>query len=186
MGIHYVGEMAMDSPKRILIDSISDGQIEWFKVNEAYDEVTIGYGEKGERYPVVQHLDKWKTLLEKQFPGNQEAIDKFFKILYDGQGIVGKLLILKELPFWLIQIIIKLGLHHLYSNAWRGVFSKTTKEVVEGLTKNKSLQTVFCYLWGDYGVIPKEGSFLVHAMGLRHYLKVCKIIPFQSILLSSK
>jgi hypothetical protein len=35
VGIHYIGEMEPCNPKRILLDHISDGQIEWSKMDKA-------------------------------------------------------------------------------------------------------------------------------------------------------
>ena len=44
MGIHYIGEMREHCPGRILLDSISDGQIEWAELPDNYDLITIGWG----------------------------------------------------------------------------------------------------------------------------------------------
>ena len=43
VGIHYIGEMREHCPGRILVDSISDGQIEWAELPDNYDLITIGY-----------------------------------------------------------------------------------------------------------------------------------------------
>ena len=53
--------------------------------------------------------------------------------------------LLKVVPLWLDQFLISSGLLHLLTNLWSGIFKKTTLEIVEGLTKNKDLQTVFFY-----------------------------------------
>ena len=50
MGIHYIGEMGETRPGRILVDSISDGQIEWAELPDNYDLITIGYGIRIEEF----------------------------------------------------------------------------------------------------------------------------------------
>ena len=42
-------------------------------------------------------------------------------------------------------------------------------EVAQSLTKNKDLQTIFCYCWGDYGTIPSMSHFSMHALLVNHY-----------------
>ena len=49
MGIHYIGEMREHCPGRILLDSISDGQIEWAELPDNYDLITIGWVGEGAR-----------------------------------------------------------------------------------------------------------------------------------------
>jgi len=34
-------------------------------------------------------------------------------------------------------------------------------ELVESLTSNKDLQTVFMYCWGDYGTPPSKSNFTI-------------------------
>ena len=45
------------------------------------------------------------------------------------------------------------------------------QSVVQRLTKNKDLQTVFCYAWGDFGTEPSKASFLMMADLNNHFLK---------------
>ena len=37
VGIHYIGEVGQGRLNRTLIEQISDGQIEWKKMEDAYD-----------------------------------------------------------------------------------------------------------------------------------------------------
>ncbi len=88
VGIHYVGEMTKTNPKRIFLDAISDGQIEWHKHDTAYDVVTFGTeAGKMDTYDVVEGLDNWQTLMTRQFPGEHVAINKYFDLLHRAKGI---------------------------------------------------------------------------------------------------
>ena len=42
VGIHYIGEMSKDRINRTLVDQITDGQLEWEKLDEEFDVVSIG------------------------------------------------------------------------------------------------------------------------------------------------
>ena len=41
-------------------------QIEWAKMEDEYDVVKIGYGDDCQTYPIVEDLERWKELMEKQ------------------------------------------------------------------------------------------------------------------------
>ena len=57
----------------------------------------------------------------------------------------------------------------MFSSLWSGPFRSSTKEVVESLTDNKDLQTIFCYCWGDYGTPPAKSHFLMQALLNKHF-----------------
>ena len=44
-------------------------------------QVSIGSPSKADHYPVVTGQDAWKEALLKQFPEEEKAIEKFFKLL---------------------------------------------------------------------------------------------------------
>ena len=50
--------------------------------------------------------------------------------------------LLKLIPLWLNNFLISTGLLHFISNLWSAPFTKTTLEIIQGLTDNKDLQTV--------------------------------------------
>jgi hypothetical protein len=82
-------------------------------------------------YPDNFHLptlfsgeDRWMELLKKQFPDEQVAIDKYFKLIHgtDGSGAGGFLI--KSWPLWFSWLYIKIGLPSL-SGFYSGKYSKT-------------------------------------------------------------
>ena len=46
----------------------------------------------------------------------------------------------------------------------------TTRQVLESLTQDQELIGVLTGQWGDYGLVPAESSFFIHAMVAGHYL----------------
>ncbi len=169
VGIHYVGEMCAGNPKRTFLDSISDGQIEWQKLDDSYDVVHIGHGDHMETYPVVENLDCWKAVMKKQFPDETAAIEAFFRLLHGASGIHTMTTAFKVAPRIVTDVLVWTGLMRFFCWAWSGPYAKTTKEVVQGLTENKSLQTLMCYCWVDHGTMPADSPFVVHALMHRHF-----------------
>jgi all-trans-retinol 13,14-reductase len=47
---------------------------------------------------------------------------------------------------------------------------KTTREVLESLTRDQELIGVLTGQWGDYGMVPAEATFMMHATVAKHYL----------------
>ena len=43
MGVHYVGEVG-SGLFRTLFEQLTDGQLEWAKLDDAYDVMSVGYG----------------------------------------------------------------------------------------------------------------------------------------------
>lgn len=75
----------------------------------------------------------------------------------------------KLMPEWLAKFMFTTGIAD-----WMTKFFKYSKrsvaEVLEELTDDKDLQTVLAYNFGDYGTLPGEGSFAMHAILANHYL----------------
>ncbi len=45
-GVHYVGEMDTSSIFRTMYDQLTDWQVEWAPMEDAYDVISIGLGEE--------------------------------------------------------------------------------------------------------------------------------------------
>ena len=76
---------------------------------------------------------------------------------------------LKMMPLWLSKLICHTPLSRWVNKLWHGGKEKSTLEIVQELTENKDLQTVFCYCWGDYGTVPAESHFGMQSVLLQHY-----------------
>ena len=45
VGIHYIGQLGHTNMNKTFVDQICDGQLEWNRLHEDYDVVSIGYGD---------------------------------------------------------------------------------------------------------------------------------------------
>ncbi len=162
VGIHYIGDIGPGFINRTLTDHITDGQLDWAKLEEAYDVVSIGYDKDNRQYPIIENEDNWIRLMKKQFPGEDAAIDRYFEMCREVKASFDDLNgLLKLLPLWVSWIVVRFRIINLISGLWSGLFRKSTMDVVKTLTDNKDLQTVMCYCWGDYGSTPKQSHFIM-------------------------
>jgi len=172
VGIHYIGEMGHQTLNKTLLDQIADGQIEWAPLEDNFDIVHIGYDDKTSRqYPVTTGLEPWRSLLKKQFPDEEKAINTYFDMLKTtskSSTIHGAL---KLMPLWLVKIVLTSGVLRLFTNLFKPEYTKCLLDVVTGITSNKDLQTVFMYCWGDYGCPPSKSNFTMQALLNRHFMR---------------
>ena len=115
-------------------------------------------------------FDNWRAQLKTQFPEEEHAaIEKYFKLIAEYSSNSKFQIMMKLFPLWIAKIICSTPLVGLFTKLWTGSKNKSTLEVAQSLTKNKDLQTIFCYCWGDYGTIPSMSHFSMHALLVNHY-----------------
>ena len=140
------------------MDHLTDGQLEWEPLESDFDIVTTDY--KNE-FLIKTGKEAWRKSLLKQFPDEQNAIDKYFEIVQETKKFDDINGILKILPLWMSWIIAKSGILNMFCSLWSGLFKKKTLEAIQEITKNKDLQTIFTYSWGDYGAPPHTGNMIM-------------------------
>jgi len=170
VGIHYIGEMNKPSINKTLCDQITEGQLEWAPLDSDYDVVSIGYSDENRRYAVKSGLDSWKEYLKCKFPEEHTAIEEYFRLI-DGCSKSSMVHgILKVLPLWFVRSLLWIGCYKLIS-FWNQTYAESTRSVVDRLTANKELRTIFTYCWGDYGTPPSRSNFSMQALLNRHFAK---------------
>ncbi|XP_035772008.1 all-trans-retinol 13,14-reductase-like [Neolamprologus brichardi] len=100
-----------------------------------------------------------------------EAIDSTSINAPFGTGELGSqraplIAMLKIVPYWLVNFLIRTGLLHWISSVFR-LATTSHSELISHLTQSKDLQALSAYLF--YGVPPKDSSFLINALLLHHY-----------------
>ncbi|NXA14659.1 RETST reductase, partial [Sapayoa aenigma] len=169
-GIHYVGEMQESSLMRFLVDQLTDGQLEWAQLPTIYDTVVLG-DPQGNCKTCYLHSGnrEYFQRLKEQFPGEEEAIDEFRRLVKSTSRGVVLLSLLKMLPRFLAGLLCRSGLlPRLFS--FSRLASRSVKDVVDGLTPNPELRAVLSYLFPTYGVIPSKASFSMHSILVNHFL----------------
>uniref|UniRef100_A0A8C8SMJ1 Amine oxidase domain-containing protein n=1 Tax=Pelusios castaneus TaxID=367368 RepID=A0A8C8SMJ1_9SAUR len=162
VGIHYVGQMHPAGLLRVALDQITDGQLDWVRLEDPYDIVSIG----DRLYRLHSGKRAFGEELEKQFPADKEAIREFLRLSKVAVTRVPLLAMLKMIPHWLATLLIRTGLVHWISPIFKLAVSSHS-QVMERLTDNKDLRVVLSYLF--YGVPPKDSSFLINALLIHHY-----------------
>ena len=161
VGVHYIGEVHKPhSPLRRIFDVISDGQLQWAHMDAAYDRIIIG--EKS--YDLVAGRDNLAAELKKNFPDEAEAIERYLRLIKRVSGALEGFFAGQAMPPRLAR---------LYEHTRRLLLPRecfmSTREVLEGLTQNQQLIAVLTGQWGDYGLPPRDSSFLMHAAVVKHY-----------------
>ena len=178
VGFHYIGEVGEQTLFKTLVDQLTDGQMEWAPIEDGYDVVSIGFGRENRRYPIVAGAERGKAHMKRQFPEEEGAIDKYFKLLDEVESaslLFGRL---KLLPLWVSWLMIKLRVVSLFTPVFSGKFKKSTLEIITELTDNNDLREVFCYCWGAIGIPPSQSTFALQGFLHNHFKKTGAHYPF--------
>nr|XP_057905052.1 all-trans-retinol 13,14-reductase [Doryrhamphus excisus] len=169
VGIHYVGEMHSYKPLRCVLDQITNGQLQWDPMDNPFDQVLIGPPENRRRYPIYSGSKRFPAGLKKYFPGEEKAIDEYMRLVKTTARNAWVVVLLKLIPEPLAKFLAVSGLLKTLSPFYK-MATRSLTEVVNELTENKDLRTVFSYCFGTYGNMPKEASFSMHSLLVGHYL----------------
>ena len=162
VGVHYIGDMGSTrSTGRRLFDYITNGELKWEPMAAEFDRAFIGdqtFGLKSGKAP-------YRQALIDAFPDEEHAIDQYFAQMRTIKATMQSHTIGKIMPAWLKKLF------GIISKQQPPVaFSKTTREVLEGLTDNQMLIAVLTCQWGDCGMPPAESSFVIHSLIAQHYM----------------
>ncbi len=161
VGIHYIGEVQRpNSVVKKLFDYVSDGALKWADMGEVYDKIVIG----DRAYEFVKGTQNFKTKMKSYFPEESEAIDEYVDLVFAAVRTIRPFFASKAIPKWVATFV---------GNKMRKPFyqfsDKTTYDVLKSITDNEELIKVLCGQYGDYGLPPKQSSFVMHATVARHY-----------------
>tara|TARA_R110002126_G_scaffold264475_3_gene407563 strand:- start:8312 stop:9901 length:1590 start_codon:yes stop_codon:yes gene_type:complete len=161
VGIHYIGEVQRQtSVIKKLFDYISDAKIEWADMGNVYDKIIIG----DKKYDFVKGVQNFKDKMLGYFPDEKQAIENYVNLVFEAIKTSQKFYMDKALPPLMSKLLGGKMRKPFYEFS-----DKTTYEVLSSLTKNEALIKVLSGQYGDYGLPPKESSFVMHAAVARHY-----------------
>ena len=161
VGVHYIGEVGAPTRTRKMFDYLSGGDLKWAPMDDEYDRFYIG----DKVYNAVAGKREFRENLVRQFPNEEEAIDRYIALLDRSGSALSAFGMRRGMqPF--AAAVISPWL------AWkrRGAYRRTTWEVLSELTNDENLIATLCGQWGDMGLPPKRSPFMAHAMIARHYL----------------
>uniref|UniRef100_A0A3Q2GD46 Amine oxidase domain-containing protein n=1 Tax=Cyprinodon variegatus TaxID=28743 RepID=A0A3Q2GD46_CYPVA len=159
VGIHYLGQLHENSLLKVAVDQITEGQLQFVKLEQHYD--TVLFGEPGQCRCAAPFKGKVRLNLKHILENLQNL-----KAVVHASRRAPLLAILKMLPYPLVNFLIWTGLLDKISSIFQLATTRHS-EMMSRLTQNKDLQALSAYLF--YGVPPKESSFLINALLLHHY-----------------
>ncbi len=167
VGIHYVGEMQRkNSVLRKVCDAVSGGRLAWAPMPEVYDRAVFLKEGGEEIYDFVAGRENLKARLKAYFPGETNAIDRYFNLVDEVARAARGYFMEKALP----PIPAAVAAPFLRRRFLK-LSDRTTWDVLSSLTKNEKLIGVLTTQYGDYGLPPRQSSFAIHAIVARHYFE---------------
>jgi all-trans-retinol 13,14-reductase len=161
VGVHYIGMVHKPgSVKRRLFDHLCDGRQDWADMGSPYDRAVLD----GEVYDFVADPREQLALWERYFPKDATAIRRYWELVRQAQRTTNTFFAERALPR-----MVSMPLGRLMTRGFHKFSDRTTYEVLRELTDNERLITLLCAQCGDYGLVPKESSFAIHAMVVHHY-----------------
>uniref|UniRef100_A0A665TE16 All-trans-retinol 13,14-reductase-like n=1 Tax=Echeneis naucrates TaxID=173247 RepID=A0A665TE16_ECHNA len=166
VGIHYLGQLHENSLLKVALDQITDGQLQFTRLEQQFDTLFLGQPDQRRAYHIHAGKTEMAASLKKQFPGEEEAIDEFMRLMKGWERCHRICPTVSMMPFWLVDFLVHTGLLHRISSVF-SLASTSHSEIMSRLTQNKDLQALSAYLF--YGVPPKDSSFLINALLIHHY-----------------
>nr|XP_020479141.1 putative all-trans-retinol 13,14-reductase [Monopterus albus] len=166
VGIHYLGQLHENSLLKVALDQITEGQLQFTRLEEHFDTLILGQPGQHREYHIHAGKTEMAASLKQQFPGEEEAIDEFMRLIKLASRRMPLIATLKIIPFWLVNFLVRTGLLYRISSVFR-LAANSHSDIISHLTQNKDLQALSAYLF--YGVPPKESSFLINALLIQHY-----------------
>jgi len=156
------------------VSYVLDGQLEWAPLDNDYDVVAIGDPKSSsvKRYPIMSGKAQFVASLKEQFPDVEDhaGIDKYMQLLSTVRtemlGFVG----LKFMPVWMAKLALYSGLLRFYTKFFDYSARSLHDVLLEVSPHNAELRAVLGYCFGDYGTLPKDTSFSMHAVLVNHFL----------------
>ena len=162
VGVHYIGDVHKPySPLRLTFDAITNGQLQWAKMDDVYDKIII----QDQHYDFVAGTRNFREELLKSFPAGKKQIDDYITHIRRAT---------RSMPAHfgqrLLPPMLQKSLGPMMSRMSGNYFNRTTQSVMSEFVHDPKLASVLCGQWGDYGLTPAKSSFAMHSVVATHYL----------------
>lgn len=162
VGVHYIGQCEPGSPVRRLFDEVTGGSLAWAPMPDVYDRVVLA---DGEHYDLVAGGRRFVESLAARFPGRRADIERYLRTVVRAAATGGPFFaeraLSPRLSRWIGPALRAPA--HRFSD-------RTVEEVVRPIVGHGPLYDVLTAQCGDYGLLPSQASFAIHAMVVSHYL----------------
>ncbi len=163
VGLHYLGDMGEGGCARKVIDWLSGGTLQFAPTGPVYDTVHLPGGFE---FQFARPQSALVAELKARFPSSATEIDAFFLALEAAERAGRHIFARRAMP----ALIGKADhlLHRSQIDKWWG---RTTEVVLKEMITDPVLRAVLATQRGDYGPDPRESSFGMHALIMRHYMQ---------------
>jgi phytoene dehydrogenase-like protein len=161
VGIHYIGDLAEGSVLKRIFDIITKGKLKWQKMPSLFEKFVY----PDFTFDVYDDPEKYKGDIIKQFPEEEEAVLRYFDDVKKVNTWWGRHITMKGKPAFTDQKKQEVKLGKFNSP------NITVDEYLKENFKSEKLRAVVASQWGDYGLPPKQASFMIHCCVVQHYLK---------------
>jgi all-trans-retinol 13,14-reductase len=163
VGVHYIGDVSHPRGNaRRIFDFLTDGELDWADMGDVYDRIILGENS----YDYVKGLENFRSQLHEYFPSEKDAINQYLEKVLSTAKKAQLFFAEKAVPPFVSKVFGGMMRRGLLKEA-----ARTTREVLEEITQNQELIGVLTGQFGDYGLVPSESSFFMHAMVTSHYFR---------------
>lgn len=164
VGVHYIGDVHRpNSVMRRVFDHLSNGQLAWADMGEVYDTIVIS----GDRYEFPRGEQAFVARMNDYFPQYSQAINRYIARIKKAAKHSSMFFMEKALPP-LLSSFIGPAMRWPAMRDGRLTLAEVFSEV--GIPPGSRIAGVLSGQLGDYGLAPKDASFLMHAILVKHYL----------------
>jgi len=160
VGVHYLGRMGEGGDARRVIDWLSGGTLQFAPVGPVYDIVQL----PGRRLEFARPEAGLLAELTERFPDSRAELATFFDALHSADRALQSVFAMRVAPPWVASL-----LQLSRGRAIRRWCGRSTLEVLTELIRDPQLRAVLAAQRGDYCPDPRESSFAMHALVMRHY-----------------
>lgn len=165
VGVHYIGDVHRpNSVMRRVFDHLSNGELAWADMGEIYDTIVIN----GDRYEFPKGEQAFIARMKDYFPEYAQEINRYISRVKKAAKYSSMFFMEKALPRFLASCIGP-AMRWPAMRDGRVTLAQVFSEV--GIAPGSRLAGVLSGQLGDYGLAPKDASFLMHAILVKHYLR---------------
>lgn len=161
VGVHAVGEVTERGLAGRILNELTEGRLQWSSLGGVYDDFTFP---DGRRIAFPDSKEGFRNNLLAAFPDEEEAIDRYLGLVREVGGSMRGYYLSRVAPPGLRRLT-----RAMMSRPAERWLARTTKSVLDELTDNEQLKTVFAAQWGYYGSTPSRSSFAMQALVTRHF-----------------
>ncbi|MCC6874838.1 MAG: NAD(P)/FAD-dependent oxidoreductase [Sandaracinaceae bacterium] len=162
VGVHAVGEVTEHSMTGRILAALTNGELTWASLGEAYDQFHFP---DGFRIDFPDSPAQFRQNLLDAFPGETEAIDGYLHLVRAVSKHMKSYYLARLLPPEIGRFT-----DPIFARGAQKWLTARTADVIAELTQNDKLRALFTAQWGYYGSPPSRSSFAIQALVVKHFL----------------